>query len=49
MDEDNKQLDPLTNPYLHIYTPIKFRLTQIMSTISTQQVEFEDGTLNEKN
>jgi uncharacterized UBP type Zn finger protein len=40
----SEQIKELQNPYLHIYTPIEFKLTQIMSSNSSKQVDASAGT-----
>ena len=42
---EHEEIKELANPYLHIYTPIEFKLTQIMSSNSSKQIG-EDSDLN---
>lgn len=44
----SEEFKELQNPYLHIYTPIEFQLTQIMSTNSSKQVNGKNGSDQEQ-
>jgi ubiquitin C-terminal hydrolase len=41
------EIAELKNPFMHIYTPVEFKLTQIMSTHSSKQVD-SSNNLNSK-
>lgn len=43
-----EEISELQNPYLHIYTPVEFKLTQIMSSNSSKQVDASAGSMLKK-